>query len=116
MIHEDQKFANMAAMHAFNTAVALGVVDADILADATLADLQADVTGLGINTPGGHEDRYYPKNIRIKNALKVAFDIGTLTDALIAAADTVAGIRTLFDDQDAGLLNTSAYGGVLWGE
>lgn len=115
-IHEDQKIPNKAALQAFNTGVVLGVNDAAILADANLADLQADVTGLAITTQGGHEDRYYVKRSRIFNALKVAFDIGTLTNALIAAADTVAGIRTLFDDQDASITDLTEYGGRLWGE
>lgn len=116
MIHEDQKYANIAALQAFNLGWKLGVADADILADTTLATLQADVTGLGITSQGGHEDRYYVKNVRIYNALKVAADIGTLTTSNITAANTVAGIQTLFDDQDAGITNLLQYGGRLWGE
>lgn len=114
-LHEDQNAANRATLRTFNTGTKLGLTDVAINAATSLATLQAAVTNVNV-----HEDQRYPL-VRINKALKVAFDIGTLTDANIAALTTgaagaqalwVAAATTLNDP----ITDPTMYGNIFWGE
>lgn len=113
-IHEDQRYAHVATLRSFNTAVKLG------LADATIAALTTGVAGLqaAIRAVPGHEDQLYPK-VRIAKAMKVAKDLGTLTDTnvnAVTAGTAVAQMQALWTTADAWITNPTMYGNILWGE
>lgn len=113
-LHEDQIAANRAALRTFNMGTKLGIIDATVALPATagqgLAQLQAAVTALPV-----HEDQKGGL-FRVNKALKVAYDIGTLTDANILAATTVAGFQALFVAADPTILDPTMYGNIVWGD
>jgi hypothetical protein len=117
-LHEDQNAANRATLRTFNTGTKLGIIDATVAFPSTvgagLKELQAAVTALNV-----HEDQRFPL-VRINKALKVAYDIGTLTDANIIAATTVAGMQALWVAAALTLndpiTDPTMYGNVFWGE
>ena len=113
-LHEDQNAANRATLRTFNTGTKLGIIDATVALPSTagsaLRELQGAVTALNV-----HEDQRYPL-VRINKALKVAYDIGTLTDANILAATTVAGFQGLWVTADPLITDPTSYGNVFWGE
>jgi hypothetical protein len=109
VLHETELHPSASCLESWNLAEKLGVADAAVLADTTLALLQADITGLA-----GHETETRHKQ-RLANDLKHAYDLATLTPTNIAAADTVAGIRTLLAAACPLWLPTTTYGDLLTG-
>lgn len=114
-LHEDQNAANRATLRTFNTATKLGLTDFAINAVTGVKGLQDAVLAVQV-----HEDQRYPL-VRINKALKVAQDIGTLTDANVAAVTTgaagmqalwVAAALTLNDP----ITDPLMYGNIFWGE
>jgi|ERR1051326_1418121 hypothetical protein len=100
-LHEDEKQMMRNALHAFNAGVLLGVANGAILADATITDLKADFTDLRTANPPTHQDEYDMIQ-RFTNNMQRGADTGLLNSTDIAAADTVAGIRTLFTNAVSG--------------
>lgn len=104
-LFETQRPMNRQALENLNFQIAGGgLVDADILALATVAGLKA-VAFDGFESARGF-DRFW------KRFIDYAESIGTLTDAGVAAADTVAGLRALFTTADAGLSATQQFSSV----
>lgn len=112
--HEDQIAANRAALRTFNMGTKLGIVDATVAFPSTvgsgLRELQTKVSEVPV-----HEDQRGGL-FRVNKALKVAYDIGTLTDANILAATTVAGFQALFVAADPTILDPTMYGNIVWGD
>lgn len=109
MLTEVDLQANRACLRNFNVAVIIcGLTDADILSLTTVLGtnastaLEAKIRGKTVN------EQYVPLREQAASSLKIAKNIGTLTDAGIAAANTIAGVRTLFTNQDSSLTSTDA--------
>jgi hypothetical protein len=113
-LHEDQIAANRATLRTFNMGEKLGIVDATVAAPVTvgsgLRELQAAVTAVPV-----HEDQKGGL-FRVNKALKVAYDIGTLTDATIIATTTVAGMRAYWVTADPTITDPTMYGNIVWGD
>lgn len=95
---------NRACLRNFNVAVtACGLTDSDIASLTTV---------LGTNSSTALEAKIRSKTVNEVNvplreqaasSMRLAKNIGTLPDVGIAAANTLAEVRTLFTDQDSSL-------------
>lgn len=99
-LHETQLNMLRHALQSFNHAVALGLANSNILSLTTAAGLKAAILALVT-----HETD--TNGLRQANlGLQYAIDAGVLTDANVASADTVAGIRSIFTTADSSLTST----------
>lgn len=102
-ISEQSKGINRHVLQGINHAVdILGLADGDILSLTTTAGLQAAIVTLA----GSAENKLNFAR-QINKNIDAAVAIGTFTDALVAAANTVAGLRTLCTQEDALLDSTN---------
>lgn len=99
--HETTMNAARHALHFFNHAVDRGLADGDILNLGTVAALKAAILLEAVHETDLDMLRQANK------AIDTAQAIGVLTDTNVAAANTVAGIRTLFTDFNTALTATS---------
>lgn len=84
----------------FNHAVDLGLVNADILSLTTVAGLRTAIGNLVVH------EAYTDLRRQIQKAIDTAEALGILTNAGVAAADTIAGIRALFTTFNSALVAT----------
>jgi hypothetical protein len=97
MPHENLAAANRHAYNLFNASVTLlGVANANILSLTTVKGTNTTTSMEGmIRNITCHENLVRLRE-QIADQMAAAADAGLLTDALIAAANTVAGVRTVF--------------------
>lgn len=105
-IYETQKGFNRQALHAVDVEFVLGnLTDAIINPLTTVAGLRAIL-----------HTNAYETNLRrleqFRRWVDFAEAIGVLTDARVAAADTVDGLKTLFTDEDTTITATGNYSNV----
>jgi hypothetical protein len=84
----------------------LGVANADILGLTTVLGSSTTTSLVGMIGAKTAKEIDIPKRNQCRDAMAVAKNIGILTDTNVAAADTVAGIRALFNAQDSSLSAT----------
>ena len=100
VLHETQLQFNREYLGFINHANALGLVDADILSLTTIAGLRAAIVGKVVHETDSNIMR------QASSAMQAAFDNNCITNAEIAAADTIAGMRTQGTDNDPSLSAT----------
>ena len=97
-IHGQTKFQLAPfAMTAVNVAKALGLADADVLSLTTGVGLQ---DAIAAKTVKG--DRTRDRNLCVNDLVTTCL-AGVPTDAQVAAADTIAGLRTAIQTYNTGL-------------
>ena len=96
--------ANRFGFNLFNAGVAiLPITNGNILNLTTVAGTSSTTSLEGMIRAKTVPEQYVPLREQIADAMVRMKDIGTLTNTNVAAADTVAGMRTLFSNQDASL-------------
>lgn len=102
MPHETTLDAARHALQFFNHAVDRGLANSDILSLTTVAGLKVAITAKVVHEVDVNMLRQANK------AIDTAQAIGVLTDTNVAAADTVAGIRSLFTTFNSALTSTDS--------
>lgn len=91
----------------FDWAVAvLGVADANILSLATVLGTSTTTSLIGMIGAKGAAEINVPMRNQCRDAMVIALNIGVLTNTNVAAADTVAGMRALWNTADSSLSAT----------
>ena len=107
LLHETDQRALRIALDKWNLAAHLGVADGAVLADTDIAALQADLDALDL-----HADLRRARQ-KIIDQLRLASELGTLTDPSIVSADTVQGIRDVLTGDLPGSFALGAGSGAL---
>lgn len=99
-IHETDLYYNRIALSALNHAAAMGLADSDILSLTTVAGLASAITGLTKQEVDEQLQRQLASNITISG------QVGAITNTQVAAADNLAGVRTVYTGNDSALSST----------